>query len=55
VTLAAGTYPVQWHSVNSRETLGAGELTVGRSTTTSFSAPFAAAGPAVLYLEQVGR
>ncbi len=55
VTLAAGTYAVQWYSVNSRETVGAGTVTVESPTTTSFSAPFEAAGPAVLYLETAGR
>jgi len=55
LTLAAGTYAVQWYSVNSRETVGAGKVTVESSTTISFSAPFEAAGPAVLYLKKVER
>jgi hypothetical protein len=55
VTLAAGTYTAQWYSVNSREAVGAGNVTVESSTTISFSAPFAAAGPAILYLKKVGR
>ena len=50
VTLAAGAYTPEWYSVNSRETAGAGKVTVEGSTTISFSAPFEAAGPAVLYL-----
>jgi len=55
VTLAAGTYTVQWYSVNSRETVEADKVTVESSTTISFSAPFEAAGPAVLYLKKVER
>jgi hypothetical protein len=51
VTLEAGTYAVQWYSVNSRETKDAGKVTVESSTTISFSAPFEAADPAVLYLK----
>jgi hypothetical protein len=54
VTLAAGTYAVQWHSLNSRETVAAGEVTVESFATSGFSAPFAAAGPAVLYLKRAG-
>jgi hypothetical protein len=53
VTLAAGTYVVEWYSVNSRETIEAGSATVEGSTTVSFSAPFEAAGPAVLYLKKL--
>jgi hypothetical protein len=55
VTLEAGTYTVEWYSVNSRQTKDAGKLTVESSVTTTFSAPFEAAGPAVLYLEKVER
>lgn len=54
VTLDAGTYTAEWFSVDSRETLGAGKVMVERATI-SFSAPFEAAGPAVLYLKKVGR
>jgi hypothetical protein len=56
VTLAAGTYAVEWYSVNRRETKDAGNVTVestGSDGRTSFTAPFAEAGPAVLYLKQV--
>src|SRR5262245_1826188 len=55
VTLAAGTYTGQWYSVDRRETVPAGEVTVESSTTVSFTAPFEAAGPALLYLKTVGR
>lgn len=54
VELAAGSYVVEWYSVNSQETAGAGEVTVERPKSVSFSAPFQAAGPAVLYLRKVG-
>ncbi|MDQ3923467.1 MAG: hypothetical protein M3309_06030, partial [Actinomycetota bacterium] len=55
VTLEPSTYSVQWYSVGSRETEGAGEVTVEDHKSTSFTAPFAEAGPAVLYLSRVGR
>lgn len=55
VTLDAGTYTAEWHSVNSRETAGAGKVTVESEGSTSFTAPFAEVGPAVLYLKQVGH
>jgi hypothetical protein len=53
VSLAAGNYAVEWYGVNSRETGRAGQVTVERPTSVSFSAPFEAAGPAVLYLKKV--
>jgi hypothetical protein len=49
------TYSVQWYSVGRRETKGAGKVTVEDHTSTSFTAPFAEAGPAALYLRRVGR
>jgi hypothetical protein len=55
VTLEPGTYAVEWHSVGSREFRDAGEVTVERSEETSFAAPCAAAGPAVLYLKRTAR
>jgi hypothetical protein len=55
VTLEAGAYSVEWYSVNSRETTAAGTLTVETGGSASFTAPFAAAGPAVLHLATVGR
>lgn len=53
VTLAAGTYSAEWFSVNSRETVEADRVAVESATTIGFSAPFEAAGPAVLYLKRV--
>jgi hypothetical protein len=53
VTLAAGTYIVEWFSVNGRETKNANKLTVKLEGTIRFTAPFA--GPSVVYLMQVGR
>jgi hypothetical protein len=55
VTLEAGTYAVEWYSVTSRETKGAGNMAVARDGSTGFTAPLAEAGPAVLYLKHVGR
>jgi hypothetical protein len=55
VELATGTYTVQWYSVNSRETKDAGKVTAESPTPVSFSVPFETAGPAVLYLKQVGH
>ena len=53
VELAAGTYAVEWHSVNTRETLvGGGKLTVLSNGSRSFTSPFVAA-PSVLYLKEV--
>ncbi|MDQ3999895.1 MAG: hypothetical protein M3283_02575, partial [Actinomycetota bacterium] len=55
VTLEAYTYSAQWYSVGSRETKGAGNVVVENPGSVSFTAPFAEAGPAVLYLKRVGR
>jgi hypothetical protein len=52
--LAAGSYSVEWYNVSNRETAGAGAVTVESPGAVSFSAPFEAAGPAVLYLRRVG-
>jgi hypothetical protein len=52
VTLATGVYAVEWYSVNSRETMGAGNVMIERDGGASFRAPFAKAGPAMLYLRQ---
>jgi hypothetical protein len=54
VELTAGAYTVEWHNVNSRETAGAGTVTVERDESLSFTPPFAATGPSVLYLKRVG-
>jgi hypothetical protein len=49
----AGPGSVEWHNVNSRETLaGAADLTVQSNGSRSFTSPFGAA-PSVLYLKEV--
>ena len=53
VTLEPSTYSVQWFSVNGRETNEAGTVTVEDGGTT-FAAPFAEAGPAVVHLKREG-
>jgi hypothetical protein len=53
VTLVAGTYLVEWFSVNSRETADAGKVTIESPNSVSFSAPFEAVSPTVLYLKKV--
>ena len=55
VMLEAGSYDAEWYSVNSRETMEGGTVTVASDESISFTAPFAQAGPAVLYLLQEGR
>lgn len=55
VELAVGAYAVEWFSVNSRETVRGDTVTGGRPRPRSFRAPFASAGPAVLYLKRVER
>jgi hypothetical protein len=55
VTLAPGSYTVEWYRVTTRETTGAGNVTVERERSASFTAPFAEAGPVVLYLKHVER
>jgi hypothetical protein len=52
VTLEAGTYAVEWFSVNRRETESAGKVTIESEGSVSFTAPFTEAGPAVLFLKQ---
>jgi hypothetical protein len=52
VSLGAGTYAVRWHGVASRETRDASPVKVENRGNTTFSAPFAEAGPAVLYLKR---
>jgi hypothetical protein len=56
VTLAAGAYDAEWYSVDSRETMEGGTLTVPSDGSISFkfTAPFVQAGPAVLYLKRAG-
>jgi hypothetical protein len=55
VTLAAGTYTVEWYGVTSRETKRGAKVTVPREAAISFTAPLAMTTPAVLYLKQNGR
>jgi hypothetical protein len=55
VTLEPSTYSVQWFNVNDRETKSVGEVRIESRGGTTFTAPFAEAGPAVLYLMRVGR
>lgn len=55
VTLEPSTFSVQWFSVNGRETKSVGEVRIESRGGTSFTVPFAEAGPAVLYLKAVGR
>jgi hypothetical protein len=52
VQLPAGTYAVQWHSLGSRDTVGVDQVTVAGPGAVAFTAPFAAAGPAVLRLKR---
>jgi hypothetical protein len=54
VRLEPSTYSVEWFSVNGRETKDAGTVEVEDGGNTTFTAPFAEAGPAVLYLRRVG-
>jgi hypothetical protein len=55
VDLAAGTYSVEWHSVTDCATAAADTVVVESPGPIGFSPPFASAGPAVLYLRQVGK
>lgn len=53
VTLEAGTYLVEWYSLNSRETKDAGKVAVPESEGISFTAPAGQVGATVLYLKRV--
>jgi hypothetical protein len=53
VTLAAGTYAVEWFSIDARQTREADRVTVECDGSIGFAAPFAEARPAVLYLKRV--
>jgi hypothetical protein len=50
VELDAGRYAVEWYSVNSRDTKRADEVTVASAAAIELITPFAAGGPAVVYL-----
>ena len=54
VRLAAGIYRVEWHSVKTRDFVEADKVTVGSLTNVSFTTPFRAMDPAVLYLKRIG-
>jgi hypothetical protein len=53
VTLAAGSYGVEWYSVNSRRTVEADPVTVVHDGSRHFIPLFDEAAPVVLYLKQV--
>jgi hypothetical protein len=55
VVLEAGTYAVEWYGVTSREIKGASSMAIASGGSTSFTAPLAEPGPAVLYLKRVAR
>jgi hypothetical protein len=55
VRLEANTYSIRWHSVVSRETKDVGTVEVEDGGNTSFMAPFAEAGPAVVHLKRDGN
>lgn len=50
MTLTPGRYAVEWHSLGSRKTVPGTTLTVADDNPISSSAPFEAAGPAVVHL-----
>jgi hypothetical protein len=52
LNLEAGTYTVEWFSVNRRETKTNGQVTVDSVGDSKFMAPFAESGPSVLYLKR---
>ena len=51
VTLEAGTYTVEWFSINSRETQLTDNVTVESSKSVNFAPPFSQDGAVVLYLK----
>jgi hypothetical protein len=55
VRLEANTYSIRWHNVVSRETKDADTVEVEDGGNTTFTAPFAEAGPAVLHLKRDGN
>jgi hypothetical protein len=52
VTLKPGVYSVEWYSLTTRQTMGGGKLTVEDNGSARFKAPFAEAGPSVVYLNR---
>ena len=55
IALEAGTYAVEWFSVNGRETMKANKLTVESGGIMDFISPFEKTGPVVLYMRSTGR
>jgi hypothetical protein len=55
VSLSSGTYTAEWYSVDTRETGTAVNVDVESPGSIDFAAPFVPAGPALLYLRNVGR
>ena len=53
VLLEAGTYLVEWFSVNSREIKSISEIIVKNAGNNSFLPPFEETGPVVLYIKKV--
>ena len=54
VTVEAGTYAVEWFSVDGRDTAEADQVRAESSGPITFRAPFDTSGPAVLYLKKAG-
>ncbi len=55
VSLGVGSYSVEWFSVFRREAKEVANLTIDVAEPVTFTAPFAEAGPVVLYLKRVGE
>src|SRR5688572_23695323 len=53
VMLKAGTYAVEWFSVNSREIKSSSEMTVKIDGDNSFLPPFEETGAVVLYIKKI--
>jgi hypothetical protein len=54
VTVAAGVYAAEWFGLDRRQSVTAEPVALESSATIDFRAPLEAAGPAVLYLKNVG-
>jgi hypothetical protein len=52
VTLEAGTYAAEWHSISTRATQPTGTVTIGAAESVPFVSPFSDPGPVVLYLKR---
>jgi len=51
VRLHAATYTVEWHRLEDRQTRAADTIEVAANGPVTFTSPFSAAGPCVLYLQ----